>query len=188
MKGQAARYIKHLERNFGPRDPKFVFRSIKKTTHPEGDPQTHFPYGYSEDGCVIDIHISPEPFDNEWPDQSTWQISHECVHLLDPCKMGEANILEEGLATWFQDELRFHDGFVQSYIQRNIPHTLNYAEAKALVEQCMPELTEVVRNTRSQGVRLKDFKCEHLKDLVLLEKVDQSVLERLCTNFSIKSQ
>ena len=185
LKQQAEKYLTDLEELFGPRDPRYVFRSIEKSTHPEGDPQTHFPFGYSENGCVIDIHISPEPYNNEWPDQSTWQIAHECVHLLNPCRMGDANFLEEGLATWFQDELRFHNEDVQTYIQRNRPHTPNYAEAKALVKQCMPELIAVVHRLRSHGVRLKDFKSELLKDLILPGKVDEAVFKRLCTGFPV---
>jgi len=32
-----------------------------------------------------------------------WQLAHECVHLIDPHK-DPTNFLEEGLATWYQNQ------------------------------------------------------------------------------------
>jgi hypothetical protein len=32
-----------------------------------------------------------------------WQLAHECVHLIDPHFPAPTNVLEEGLATWFQN-------------------------------------------------------------------------------------
>ncbi len=34
--------------------------------------------------------------------QALWQLSHECVHLLSPRDKAETNVLEEGIASWYQ--------------------------------------------------------------------------------------
>ena len=175
-------YIVRLEEMFGPRDPNFVFGSIKRSTDKDGMPQTYFPIGYSRKWvCLVDLHISPWPYDKQCLDQATWQIAHECVHLLDPGCLGGASVLEEGLATWFQDEESYHPDFVHEYIRRNSPHTPHYAEAKELVLSCMPHLIEAVRKIRSNGIRLSDFEPQLL--IPLLPCVDDAVVSRLCTPF-----
>ena len=55
------------------------------------------------------------------------------VHLLDPGEKGTANVLEEGLATWFQDEPAYHDEEVRRYIANNEKHPPAYLEAEELV-------------------------------------------------------
>lgn len=182
LEDQRKNYVLQLEEMFGPRDPNFVFGSIKRSIHEEGSPQTYFPIGYTREGvCLVDIQISPLPYDNQYLNQATWQIAHECVHLLDPCCFGGANVLEEGLATWFQDEERYHPVFVQEYIRRNSPHTPHYAEAKELVLRCMPHLIEAVRKIRSKGIRISDIEPRLLK--AFLPNVDDSVVSRLCAPF-----
>ena len=42
--------------------------------------------------------------------------------LLDPGVGGSATFLEEGLATWFQDEPKFHTEEVRAYIERSYAH------------------------------------------------------------------
>ena len=175
-------YIEVLEALFGPCDPRFVPGRIKRTTHVTGQPQTDYPFKYQVKGdCVVDIHISPEAYDNQYLNQATWQVAHECVHMLDPCRKGEANILEEGLAVWFQDEESYHPDFVQKFIRRNPCHHTNYAEAKELVSGCMPELVGAVFEIRSRGLRLQNFEPRLLSPL--LASVRDSVLIRLCEPF-----
>ena len=119
--------------------------------------------------------------------EATWQVAHECVHLLDPCHVGEANVLEEGLATWFQDEERFHPDFVREFIREKRPqHPSNYKEAKSLVVECMPNLANAVRDIRAKGNRLCDFEPGLLTSL--LPNINRFVVERLCTPFQIYTQ
>ena len=175
-------YIVQLEELFGLRDPNFVFGLIERSTDEDGMPQTYFPLGFRrEGGCVVNIQISPWPYDNQCLGQATWQIAHECVHLLDPGCLGGANVLEEGLATWFQDEESYHPNYVQEYIRRNSPHTPHYAEAQTLVFRCMPHLIEAVRKIRSTRIRISDFEPRLLKPF--LPNVDDSVVSRLCAPF-----
>ena len=181
---QVRRYLVILERLFGPRDPRFDFGSIKRSTHPKGDPQTHFPTEYHErGGCIVDIHISPYPYDNNLKDHATWQLAHECVHLIDPCKGGEANVLEEGLATWFQCEASYHPEDVQSFIEGLAPLPSHYLEAMTLVKHCMPNLAIVLRRVRAMGIRLRDIEADSLQELSRKDRFPISTIERLCARF-----
>ena len=121
-----------------------------------------------------------------WPDQSVWQVAHECVHLLDPAILGNTNFLEEGLASWFQDEPKFHNEKVRAYIARNNKPIPSYVEAKKLVLACMPEthLCSAVKKIRASGVRIRDIEEDRLKSH--LPRVNDSILERLCAPFPVK--
>ena len=102
-------YLTVLEEMFGPRDKRFVFGTVGLTTDEKDRPQTYFPNGFHFLGkCTVDVHITSCPWKNLHQDQGGWQVAHESVHLLDPGPEG-ANFLEEGLATWFQDESEFHN-------------------------------------------------------------------------------
>ena len=176
---QAHRYRKRLEGMFGRCDQRFVFGSIRETTNKKDVPQTDFPNGFHfNDGCVVDIHISKEPWQNHWCNQATWQIAHESVHLLDPVEAGYSTFLEEGLATWFQDEPKHHIATVQEYIRPEMGHEPAYAEAKELVCRCMPQLTSAVKEIRSSGVRIQDITPDELASF--LPYVDRKVIESLC--------
>ncbi len=180
LEKQARKYIKILEEMFGPCDDKFIFRTIGQST--DGDPMTYFPNRFRLEGnCVVDIHISKYTWENCCYDQGTWQVAHECVHLLDPGKGGTANKLEEGLATWFQNEPRFHDDLVKNYIRREPTKSENYKQARKLVQACMPDLINAVNEIRSEGIRISKITNDKLA--FHLPKIDRQIINQLCTNF-----
>ena len=183
LEQQALQYRGILEDMFGPRDQRFVFGSIKKSID-EGDiPYTYFPNGFHfNGGCVVDVHISGCPWQKCYRNQGTWQLAHESVHLLDPGKRGTATFLEEGLATWFQDEPKYHIDVVKKYIEQGQPHTRYYEEAKELVWRCIPQLTSAVKEVRSSGMRIRDITADVLAPC--LRNVDRATITRLCTRFS----
>ena len=182
LEQQTYAYMHQLETMFGRRDGRFLFRSITRSTDPPDVPYIDFPYGFHFNGdCVVNICVSEWPWEHCSPDQGPWQVAHECVHLLDPGPRGGSNFLEEGLATWFQDEPAYHGDAVQRYIARNPPHPHHYAEAKELVLLCMPQLQEAVRTIRSSGIRIGDITTDGLAEH--LEGVDRATVERLCTRF-----
>ena len=178
---QAHIYRELLENMFGQCDQRFVFGSIKKSK--DGTPRTHFPEEFHlNGGCVVDIHISEEPWQYCYYNQGTWQLAHESVHLLDPVEKGDSTFLEEGLATWFQDEPKYHIAVVQEYIeQARATHEPDYKEAKGLVCCCMPQLTCVIKEIRSSGVRIQDITADELAPR--LTNVDKKVIEHLCRRF-----
>ena len=76
LENQRKNYVLQLEEMFGPRDPNFEFGSIERSTDEDGMPQTYFPLGYRrEGGCLVNIQISPWPYDNQCLGQATW---HNC--------------------------------------------------------------------------------------------------------------
>ena len=80
---QVPHYLNILESKFGPCDPRFKFGSVQKSQN--NIPHNSFPNGYSEDGgCVVDICIGAQPWKHCNYGHGTWQVAHECVHLLDP--------------------------------------------------------------------------------------------------------
>lgn len=179
---QARTYRGRLEDMFGQCDPRFVFGSIKKTVNIDDPPHTNFPDGFHfNGGCVVDIHISEEPWQHCYCNQATWQLAHESVHLLDPVEKGDSTFLEEGVATWFQDEPTYHHDVVRRYIERGIRHPEEYAVAKELVCRCMPQLKSVIKKIRSSGVRIQDITADKLAPCLL--NVDRETIEHLCCRF-----
>ena len=179
---QARTYRGHLEDMFGQCDRRFVFGSIKRSINRDDAPHTNFPNGFHfNDGCVVDIHISEWPWQHCCKDQGSWQLAHESVHLLDPVEKGDSTFLEEGLATWFQDEPTYHHDVVQIYIEQGITHPQDYTVAKELVCRCMPQLKSVIKKIRSSGVRIQDITADKLAPC--LPNVDRETIEHLCCRF-----
>lgn len=173
------KYLTILESILGPRDPRFVFGTIGKS---DERPHTYFPDGFHFRGkCRVNICISSWPWDHRSPDQGPWQVAHECLHLLDPIELGTANVLEEGLATWFQNEPSYHNELVRSYIARNERLSPDYMEAEELVRNCMPDILIATKSLRAAGVRICDIKPELLDPL--LSNIEPKAIERLCARF-----
>lgn len=108
-------------------------------------------------------------------------MAHECVHLLDPGPQGTANLLEEGLATWFQDEPRFHIEHVQKYIQRNTGHSEKYLRARDLARFYTPDLQRAVKGIRAGGTAISSITPELLAQHLPCMKPQDG--EELCSRF-----
>ncbi len=176
-------YRATLTNILGPFDRNFVFGSIKGPIDDRDAPQVHFPDGYHRaGGCVADIRLSAFPWEKCHCGQGGWQVAHEAVHLLDPVPYGKANVLEEGLATWFQDELEFHDNEVERYLNQGIEYPAPYSEARDLVRCCMPGLQRAVKEIRSLHVAISEITSDLLGRN--LQRVDAKTIERLCSKFS----
>ncbi len=179
LEAHATRYLSILESIFGPRDSRFVLGTIQ---HSEEGPCTYFPQQHHfKGGCRVDIFISDQPWELHSPDQGPWQIAHECVHLLDPGILGTCNILEEGLATWFQNEPKYHTEQVQRYISKHARNTPRYLEAQKLVRSSLPDILHAVKELRGSRVRIRDIKADMLG--ALLPGVELGTIERLCARF-----
>ena len=175
------KYVSILETIFGPCDPRFVFGTIGRSKDERAC--IYFPEDFHlNGGCRVDIHITNWPWEHHKLNQGPWQVAHECVHLLDPGR-GSTNILEEGLATWFQNEACFHSELVQHYIAKNDSnHTSAYLEARDLVHRSLPNLLHAVRTLRDSGTRIRDIRADMLTPL--LPDVETGVVEHLCSSFN----
>ena len=181
---RARRYLDILQERFGRCDHRFIFCTVLRSVHPDGHPQTYYPEGYHEKGgCRVDIQISHCAYDCNRMAQASWQIAHECVHLLDLCIKVQANVLEEGIASWFQNEPSFHTPDVQSYICTLDSYPDHYTAAMSLGTQCVPDLMPLIRRIRLEGVRLKEIQPNQLMDLALSGKTTSSVINQLCEKF-----
>lgn len=179
-------YLLKLGQLLGPPDPRFVFGTVRKTFAENDVPHTSFPHGYHLNGnCIVHVHISKKPWEKQSTGQGVWQLAHECVHLLDPVILGNANILEEGLASWFQNEPKFHNEEVRRYIVRNNEYVRSYDEARKLVLACKPEshLCPAIKEIRASRVRIRDIEEEMLRSR--LPSVSDSIIERLCMPFTL---
>ena len=180
LKTHVVQYLTILESIFGPRDSRFIFNTIGQSC--DEQPCTYFPSQFHFDGnCPVDILIGKWPWEHYSPDQGPWQIAHECVHLLDPGVLGSANVLEEGLATWFQNEPRYHNKEVQRYIARQQNRDPCYANAEKLVRSTLPGIFPAVNTLRIRGIRIRDIQTDML--IPLLPNIEKTILDCLCAQF-----
>ena len=152
----------------------------------KNSPQPYFPNTFHlNGGCVVDIHLSSEAWRERDYFRGGWQVAHESVHLLDP---GErtTNVLEEGLATWFQCNPKYHNNIVREYIAIHGANSLlkdsrNYMEARKLVCSIMPLLLDSIKQIRAFGIRIRDITPERLARS--LPNAHRQTLETLCSKF-----
>ena len=181
-----------LEKLLGENNKGFSFGTIQKSN--DNTPKTYLTGTYLTSGeQIVDIHISDFPWDNCSPDQGPWQVAHECVHLIDPVRYGEANMLEEGLATWFQCELEYQEDIVLKYIEHknplndpNNPDIPFYIEARDLV-LCIgwEDLAKAVKEIRKSGTKISEIRFDKLEETLkkFKDNVDSGKIKRLCEPF-----
>ena len=163
----ASYYLSVLERLFGPRDKSFTLVGIDICRTPEVSPHPWF-LGTGDLKHIL-IRLASNAATN--PTLARWQLAHECFHLIDPTIVavdGPSTLLEEGLATWFQNtfvpEAAFREG------QR--------AQAETLIRPFMDVLPAAVQKIRSSGVRIIDIQSatlrEHCPDM------HEEIAQQLC--------
>jgi hypothetical protein len=123
---------------FGPRDMSFTLLGIEFETN---GPQTWYPVPERKN---IIIQLSLGALHD--PRRAVFQLSHECVHILSPAWPGDANLLEEGLASRFSVEYTHHAFGLDcsSWI------TGRYAEAMAAVDTLLKLDSKVIRTLRTR--------------------------------------
>ncbi len=84
-------YVEELEEMYWERDRDFT---IKKICFKGDFPQIYFPNVF--DKKIIEIWLSKSAKSNI--NQAWFQLAHESVHLLSPCKRTEVLVVEEGMA------------------------------------------------------------------------------------------
>ena len=140
--------LTELEQLLGARDPTFV--GVNRDLEGIAIAEKEYPYISFQDGPEIRINLSTGINDE---DRMRWQIAHECVHIIDPVPLGQATVLEEGLATWFQ-------GHKVPGQHATIPR---YAAAEAWVKPRHEQLCVIVRKLRAQGARISNISCKQLR-------------------------
>ena len=111
------------------------------------------------------------------PARARWQLAHECFHLLDPWNLRvdgrQTNMLEEGLATWYQN----------NSVPEAECHEDPYATAEDLVRPLMDELPHAIKRIRQErGLRIGDIPPEILR--VYCPGMSEETAWKLCQSFS----
>ena len=144
----ASEYLADIEQRFGPRDRSFALVGIDIDKTPGKSPRNWFPdCGIATDDAErrsrhVVIRLGPAALTDLA--RARWQLAHECFHLLDPWNPKvdgrPTNMLEEGLATWYQNsrvpEAECHEGL--------------YAAAEDLVRPLVEELPGAVKSIRQE--------------------------------------
>ena len=173
-------FIAEIEKLLGPRDSNFTYVGLEIETTQNATPQIWFPHtghpeyesGKRSKHIIIRLTESAQSNANV----ATWQLAHQCVHLIDPWQIEvegrQPNFLEEGIATWYQNT-----------IVQGVPYDRPYAEAKTLVEPYMPELNAAIKHIRTQhNIRISAIDDP---DLLLRHcpEMDAKSAENLCRRF-----
>lgn len=161
----ASRFLAEIEVLFGPRDPSFSLLGIDIDKTPGNQPRLWYPdTGIAAEDSErrskhVVIRLSGTAYAD--PARARWQLAHECIHLLDPWNEkvdgGPTNILEEGLASWYQNtrvpEAEHHEG--------------QYARAEALVKPWINQLAAALKRIRlERELRIGECTPQVLRDYV----------------------
>ena len=159
----AARYfLADLARRFGPPNATLCAISVQQSQcHPH-------PVFRANGETEIIITTADEL-------RAKWQLAHECVHLLDPWVPSHegcaTNVLEEGIATWFQNAMVEGGGEPEP----------KYKEAQALVASVIASLASAVMRLRTQRtVKIGAIAADSLREYcpLLTEKVATALCRR----------
>ena len=144
------------------RDASFELGGFLQSCPPDEYPHTFFNY----QSRAIDICLEENAIQGVllgFDELARWQIAHECVHLIDPYfdshpGPSQGNVLEEGIASWYQDEK-------VPGRKRSGPNRERYEKAKSWVKTYVGEdkaLLGAVRALRSEGRRIMDITPQDL--------------------------
>ncbi|RYX86630.1 hypothetical protein EON83_00160 [bacterium] len=152
---------------FGERDKEYSIIGIE--FHQDG-PQTIFPEGHK----LIAIQLSFRALDNDAI--ACWQLAHETIHLLSPLGKQGANILEEGLATYFS----------RLYLQKKLgvggqAPPGNYRQADELVTRLLLLNGNAVREMREHQPTISHITPDIIK--IVCPNFPDDLAEKLCQRF-----
>ncbi|MGI9516350.1 MAG: hypothetical protein ACR2NP_04845 [Pirellulaceae bacterium] len=158
--------LRTAEERFGERDQTYTFVGIEFGGE---SPQIWYP----GDGQQIVIQLTPDCL-TDVP-RACYQLAHECIHLLAPTGLQNANNLEEGLATHYGEE----------YAARmfNAPRNCgadNYELAKRVTERALALNPAFVREIRAEKPGFCEFTPD---DIVEHTRIGIEDAEFLCRTF-----
>jgi hypothetical protein len=115
------------------------------------------------------------------PARAYFQLAHETIHLLSPTGCSNANVLEEGLATWFQ-LLYMRDYYPPAWPKKNISVTTkSYNEARTAVESLLSLDRDAIKKIRQQEPIISKIIPELILKVVPAFPAEQASI--LCQKF-----
>ncbi len=143
----------HAEEMFGPRDTSWTILGIDFTT--DGG-KTWTPGNCGHIIVQLDMNCLSDRHD------AYRGLAHECIHLLSPTGQADANVLEEGLAVYFEQEYMryvFGEGWWLNQINYR-----NYADAFALTKQLLALDPDIIKKIRMQEPVIAHITAEHIRE------------------------
>lgn len=158
-------FLSRIEELFGPRDPRFPHLEIQRWDDPLKGPRPLF---QEEQGRVTIMITAKVGYEG-----ARWEVAHECVHLVDPwmaeIEGRETNLLEEGLATWFQNT---------SVLEGRGNPLPVYKEAESLVRPYMSDFPAAIKRIRTERIRIGSIQPHHIARFY--PRMDSLTAQRLC--------
>ncbi len=108
--------------------------------------------------------------------QALYQLSHETVHCLSPIGKKAANILEEGLATYFSEWYMKQNGLGDWFA--SLP---KYIEAVKLVKDLLAIDNDIIKKVRALQPTISEIKSEEL--LKANNNIPKELADKLCEPF-----
>ena len=167
-------FLDELETILGPRDVGFSLGDVVQAPMNDDVPRIYLNF---DERNTVDIWLTVNAMSGAYGGGlARWQLAHECVHLVDPSFSPPTNVMEEGIATWFQNrkvENKFFMQFAGSA----------YATAERLVSPLMNDgyLPEMLRLLRRNGTSIGKVTSEQL--VRVAERIDLTTAEALTARF-----
>ena len=142
------------EEKFGPRDTSWTLLGIDFA--PDGG-KTWTP----GNGRHIIIHLSMDCLADR--QDAYCQLAHECIHLLSPTGKADANVLEEGLAVYFE-QWYMHHVFGEGWWSGQMT-VANYANAYTLATQLLALDADIIKKIRQSQPVIALITAEQILEL-----------------------
>ena len=159
------------EEKFGPRDTAYTLLGIDFS--PDGG-RTWTPGNCGHIIIHLDMNCLTDRYD------AYRQLAHECIHLLSPTGKADANVLEEGLAVFFEQwyvSYVFGEGWWLGEIS-----IASYADALAKTKQLLALDPDIIKNLRERQPIIAHVRPEQI--LELCPMASKELAEALTERFS----
>lgn len=166
LASRAGEILRLVEERYGPRDHSFTFLGTEFT---ETGPRCWF----SGNCRHVVIQLSTSAMNDEV--RALYQLSHECVHLLDPVAFGLASVFEEGVATLLSLE------YARRLCPAYSPSDAKYDAAARLAKQALMISPSAIRHLRGKGIRFSAFTQTQIESSC--PGLSPQSCRVLCTNF-----
>lgn len=138
------------ESKYGPRDHSYTILGVE--FNQDGPPIIWYPNNC--DHVIIQISLNCMQDINK----AVFQVAHEAIHCLNPIRMNEVNVLEEGLANLFSIEYTLANGHGNW-----ASNDQKYTYASELVKQLLSFDSEIIKKLRIVQPKISSID----KDLIL---------------------
>jgi len=161
--------LKDAEAEYGPRDPRWFFTGIQFWD--KGHPGTYYP---GNRPFHVGISLTREAATD--PRMAYYQLAHEIVHVLGPSpSFAPANVLEEGMAYSFQDQVNVKRGL-------GLTNAIaSYVHARDVLNAMLALRPDAVRTIRAVYPDVRELTVTEL--MRLIPEVTAEIADALCAPF-----